>query len=153
MESETTMSMLTRVAKHLRANNTGSGISVGKLAQLTGTTKTNVQKRVSDLLNVEGHTIYTNKRNGKTFYRIANRKPQTSVEIARNAFMKGEELTVKQLRARGVTDPSDVVRALREQGYAIYSNQHGNVVKYRLGTPSRAMIAAAYAAAGSSLFA
>ena len=69
------MSQLTRVAKYLRQYNTGSGISVAKLAQLANVTKETVHKRVSDLRNVEGHTIYSNVRivSGvrKMLYRIA----------------------------------------------------------------------------------
>lgn len=69
------MSQLTRVAKYLRRNNTGKGISAVKLAYLTGMPVESVAKRVSDLRNVEGHTIYSNVRivNGmrKMLYRIA----------------------------------------------------------------------------------
>lgn len=69
------MSELRKVAKVLRQNNKGAGITVAQIARLTGVPKTNVYKRVSDLRNVEGHTIYSNRRtvNGKRrmFYRFA----------------------------------------------------------------------------------
>ena len=41
---------------------------------------------------------------------------------------------------------SDVIRVLRQNGHCIYGNRRANSqeVVYRLGTPSRAMIAAAY---------
>ena len=46
------------------------------------------------------------------------------------------------------------VSELRAQGYSIYSNTAKNgKTAYRLGTPSRAMVATAYAALGSSVFA
>ena len=70
------MSHITRVENVLRKNNTGSGITAGKLAQLSGLSKIAVYKRVSDLRNVHGETIYRNfkKVNGKRkmFYRIAS---------------------------------------------------------------------------------
>lgn len=64
----------------------------------------------------------------------------------------GERLTAAQIRARfGLQNPRATVSALRFQGYAIYANQHkdskGRVsTKYRLGTPSRRVIAAGYRA-------
>jgi hypothetical protein len=69
------MSHLSRVAKVLRRNSKGAGITAGRVAQLTGLSKDAVYKRVSDLRNVEGKTIYSNYRvvNGqrKMFYRFA----------------------------------------------------------------------------------
>lgn len=69
------MSHLSRVARVLRANNEGPGITAGRLAQLTGLSKVAVYKRVSDLRVLEGKTIYSNYRtvNGKRkmFYRFA----------------------------------------------------------------------------------
>lgn len=70
------MSQLSQVAKHLRRNTAGAGISVAKLAKLSGVPKEAVYKRVSDLRNEEGKTIYSNYRTvgGKRtlFYRIAS---------------------------------------------------------------------------------
>jgi hypothetical protein len=45
------------------------------------------------------------------------------------------------------------VAELREAGFPVYTNvtKTGKTV-YRLGTPSRAMIAAAYTAAGATIF-
>lgn len=45
------------------------------------------------------------------------------------------------------------ISELRSMGYAIYSNtgKNGNTA-YRLGRPSRAMVAAAFAAQGSAAF-
>ena len=69
------MSHLSRVAKVLRKNSNGTGITAGRLAQLSGLSKDAVYKRVSDLRNVEGKTIYSNFRNvnGRRtmFYRFA----------------------------------------------------------------------------------
>lgn len=70
------------------------------------------------------------------------------------AFQNGEELTAMQIMARyGVANPHDVVYNLRSQGYAIYLNERKNArgqitQKYRLGNPSRKVIAAGIAALG-----
>jgi hypothetical protein len=68
------------------------------------------------------------------------------------ALQNGEELTAKQIGARfGAGNPHRVIHYLREQGYCIYLNQKRNSKghvkgKYRIGTPSRALIAAGYKA-------
>ena len=70
------MSHLSRVAKVLRRNTKGAGITAGRLAQLAGLSKNAVYKRVYDLRAVEGKTIYSNYRNvngkRKMFYRFAS---------------------------------------------------------------------------------
>jgi hypothetical protein len=69
------MSQLTRVAKHLRRNTTGAGITPARLAVIAGVPLANVHKRVHDLRSREGRVIYSNYRNvdGKRtmFYRFA----------------------------------------------------------------------------------
>ena len=73
------------------------------------------------------------------------------------AFQKGEQLTAAQIKARfGVKNPTATVSDLRYDGYAIYANQHTDTkgrVKtfYRLGTPSRAVVAAGYKALAAGL--
>lgn len=70
------MSQLTRVAKHLRRNSNGAGITAAQLSKLSGVPKDSVYKRVYDLRVNEGKDIYSNYRtvNGKRkmFYRIAS---------------------------------------------------------------------------------
>ena len=45
------------------------------------------------------------------------------------------------------------ISELRKDGYAIYSNKaKSGKTTYRIGSPSRAMVAAAYNSAGSSVF-
>lgn len=71
--------------------------------------------------------------------------------------INGEELTAKQIAARyNVANPHDTVYKIRQQGYAIYLNEHvdtkGRVTqKYRFGTPSRELIAAGYKAIAAGL--
>lgn len=72
-----------------------------------------------------------------------------------NALTSGEELTARQIEVRyGVASGRGLVHSLRSQGYAVYLNRRTNskgetTLKYRLGTPSRAMVAAAFNAFGA----
>ena len=69
------------------------------------------------------------------------------------ALKKGEQLTAAQIKTRfGIANPTATVSSLRlNGGFAIYANEHkdtkGRVsTKYRLGNPSRAVVAAGYRA-------
>ena len=68
------------------------------------------------------------------------------------ALRNGEELTAKQIAARfGIANPTATVSDLRFEGFAVYANPRKNsegtvVTRYRLGTPSRAVVAAGYKA-------
>ena len=70
------------------------------------------------------------------------------------AFKNGEQLTAAQISSRyGAGNPHDIVRQLRMKGYSIYlnatTNSKGQVKhKYRLGNPTRAIVAAGIAALG-----
>ena len=74
------------------------------------------------------------------------------------ALQNGEELTAAQIRSRfGAGNPHEVIRSLREKGFAIYLNERTNskgevTAKYRLGTPSRKMVSLAYAVLGNEVF-
>jgi hypothetical protein len=82
----------------------------------------------------------------------------TKTDLILAALQKGDQLTVAQMRSRfGAGNPHEVIRTLREKGFAIYLNEHTNskgevTQKYRLGKPSRKMVAAAYALMGSNAF-
>ena len=71
------------------------------------------------------------------------------------ALEDGAEVTGKQINARfGVKNARAMVSALRMQGYPVYGNQRTNgngatSVKYRLGTPTRSVIAAGFRALAS----
>jgi predicted ArsR family transcriptional regulator len=69
------------------------------------------------------------------------------------ALKNGEELTAKQITARfGIANPTATVSDLRIRGgFAVYANKRTNkrgetFTKYRLGTPTRAVVAAGYRA-------
>lgn len=73
-----------------------------------------------------------------------------------NILLEGNQLTAKQIQNRiGARNPRELVRQLREDGYAIYRNERRNSkgeVKgfYRLGTPTRSMVAAYYRVFGAN---
>ena len=78
---------------------------------------------------------------------------QTSVL---KTLQSGKQFTAGQMAGLFRSTEGSVaarITELRAQGYSIYSNTAKNgKTAYRLGRPSRAMVAAAYAAMGSSVF-
>ena len=69
------------------------------------------------------------------------------------ALRNGEQLTSKQIRARfGISNPTATISDLRlRQGFAVYANESTDTkgrttVKYRIGNPSREVVAAGYRA-------
>ena len=71
------------------------------------------------------------------------------------ALESGVELTGKQIESRySVANARALISSLRMQGYSVYLNRRTNSFgetysKYRLGTPSRAVVAAGYQALAS----
>lgn len=76
----------------------------------------------------------------------------TKQQALLEALKKGDQLTAKQITARfGIANPTATVSDLRFNGYAVYGNKSTNskgqtTTKYRLGTPSREVVAAGYRA-------
>lgn len=68
------------------------------------------------------------------------------------ALQKGEQLTAKQIAQRfEIANPTATISSIRFAGYAVYANKRTNsrgdtYTKYRLGRPSRAVVAAGYRA-------
>lgn len=64
------------------------------------------------------------------------------------ALKSGEQLTAKQIASRfSIANPTATVSDLRFDGYAVYGNASKlsdgtEVTRYRLGTPTRAIVAA-----------
>ena len=70
-----------------------------------------------------------------------------------NALQGGAKLTAKQITSRyGVKNVRAVISKLRSEGFSIYLNKRVSsfdgetYMKYMLGTPTRAVVAAGYAA-------
>lgn len=73
------------------------------------------------------------------------------------AFKNGEELTARQIASRfNSGNPHELVSSLRSKGHAIYlntrTNSKGQTQKYRLGTPTRRMVSAAFSMFGAEAF-
>ena len=69
----------------------------------------------------------------------------------------GKSFTAKQITASfGIKSPAATIRDLREQGHCVYSNAavvNGvDVVKYRIGSASRRMIALVNSVMGATAF-
>ena len=73
------------------------------------------------------------------------------------SLYKGDLLTEAQITHRfGLKSPRSAVSDIRFKGYAIYADEHFDTkgrrtIKYRMGTPSRKVIAAGYRALASGM--
>jgi len=94
--------------------------------------------------------IYVRCENSEIFKE--NKMTETKQTRVLMALQSGEQLTAKQITARfGIANPTATISNIRFAGYAVYANEHkdtkGRVTtKYRLGTPSRELVAAGYRA-------
>lgn len=74
-----------------------------------------------------------------------------------SALQNGEALTEGQIRVRfGLKNPRATISDIRYAGFAVYANQHKDTkgretTKYRLGKPSRKIVAAGYKAIAMGL--
>ena len=79
----------------------------------------------------------------------------TRKEKLLQSFENGAEYTAKQITSRfALVNPTAMITDLRKDGYAIYANRRTNrsgdtYTKYRLGVPTRQMIAAGYIVLGA----
>jgi predicted ArsR family transcriptional regulator len=87
-----------------------------------------------------------------------NKMNATKQTALLKALQNGEQLTAKQITSRfGIANPTATVSDLRIRGgFAVYANKRTNkrgetFTKYRLGTPSRAVVAAGYKALAMGL--
>ena len=71
------------------------------------------------------------------------RKKLSKTQRVINAFERGDVITWKTLRTTfDLTSPQAMVDKLRSQGFMIYINKDSKGTSYRMGTPSKAIIAA-----------
>jgi len=71
------------------------------------------------------------------------RAKTTKTEKVRNLFSKGNDVSWKTLRNKfDLQSPASMVMKLRNEGMMIYENRSKSGVSYRVGTPSKAIIAA-----------
>ena len=81
----------------------------------------------------------------------------TKTSKVANALVNGAELTAKQITSRyGVKNVRAVISQLRSEGFSIYLNKRvssfdgESYMKYMLGTPTRAVVAAGHKALRSA---
>lgn len=77
-------------------------------------------------------------------------KPQNQTVL--KALQSGQRLTETSARQLGVQSLPARICELRQEGYPIYTNTSSRGTSYRLGSPSRKMVAVAYAVAGTQIF-
>lgn len=82
----------------------------------------------------------------------------TKQDMLLNHLNVGKQFTAKQITASfGIAHPASAIRNLREQGYCVYANDvklsNGKTsTKYRIGKPSRKIVALAAKLLGSDAF-
>ena len=83
---------------------------------------------------------------------MSKAKTKTITEKVLTALQNGQELTSDQIATRfGAGNPGAVIQSLRFKGYPVYLNSTKKGNKYRLGTPSRRVVAAGYKAMAQGL--
>jgi hypothetical protein len=126
-----------------------------------------MNKIIKKLFNFNSKPVYNGTVFGKTSDNLINVSRNVAISRSNsmsattsliNYLKSGKTVTAKQITARfGLANPHEAVRQLRMKGYAVYANNSTlwngeTTTRYRLGTPSRKMIAAAYAVLGGSAF-
>lgn len=83
----------------------------------------------------------------------------SKTEMLVNALKNGQELTSVQIRSRfGIANVTAAIHYIRTTlGYAVYLNERTNsrgetYSKYRIGTPTRKVVAAGYKALSAGIF-
>lgn len=71
-----------------------------------------------------------------------------------NALLRGESVTWNEARTSfNLQRPRAVVEKLREDGHCVYINKTSTGTSYRIGTPSKAIIAAGLKALDGAVYA
>ena len=71
-----------------------------------------------------------------------------------NGLLRGESVTWKHAQSKfNLSRPRAVVDKIREEGHCVYINKNKSGTYYRIGTPSKALIAAGFAALEPSVYA
>ena len=75
--------------------------------------------------------------------KMMSRSKLSKTAKLRNLFAKGSDVSWKQMRnTYDLKSPAAMVGKLRNEGMMIYENRTSAGVSYRVGTPSKAIIAA-----------
>jgi len=86
-------------------------------------------------------------------YTMGRRKLANSTKFL-NALLRGESVTWSEAQNKfNLSRPRAVVDKIREEGHCVYINKNKSGTYYRIGTPSKALIAAGFAALEPSVYA
>lgn len=70
-----------------------------------------------------------------------------------NALLRGDSISWKDAqKVYGFKSPRTVVDGLRRKGHMVYINKTGNGTSYRIGAPTKEIIAAGLAATGQLVY-
>ncbi len=85
---------------------------------------------------------------------IMGRKTLANSTKFLNALLRGQSVTWKEAQTKfNLSKPRAVVDKIREEGHCVYINKNKSGTYYRIGTPSKALIAAGCAALEQSVYA
>jgi hypothetical protein len=108
----------------------------------------------SNMIDKNGHDLIKSSRlrgnRGVNFMSM-------TAKLARH-LSNGNTVTSKEITGKfGLANPHEAIRQLRQQGLCVYANpvtlwDGTPSTKYRIGKPTKAMIAAAYASLGGYAF-
>jgi hypothetical protein len=91
----------------------------------------------------------TNKENSNM-----GRKAITRTQKFLNALLRGGSISWKDAQnVYGFKSPRTVVDGLRRRGYMVYINKQTDGTSYRIGTPTKEIIAAGLKATGNIVYA
>lgn len=82
----------------------------------------------------------------------------SKIEKVKNHLVSGAELTPRQISGTfGLKNPYDAIYQLRNQGVCVYTNRATlsdgtSTVKYRVGAPSKRMVALTRIVGGAAFF-
>ena len=84
---------------------------------------------------------------------MARRRIANSTKFL-NAMLRGKSVSWTQAQTKfNLLSPRAVVDKLREDGHCVYINKTKNGTSYRIGTPSKALIAAGFTALDPAVYA
>lgn len=106
------------------------------------------EKQKQDVVMEMTSTTITKENNNKM-----GRKALTRTQKFLNALLRGESISWKQAQnVYGFKSPRTVVDGLRRKGHMVYINKSTNGTSYRIGAPTKEIIAAGLAATGQIVY-
>ena len=96
-----------------------------------------------NMLPISDNVINNRQQELEGVVLIMGRKALTKKQKVLNLLSKGNAVTWSAMRNKfDLTSPRAMVDQLRTEGHMVYINQTSNGTSYRLGTPTKAILAA-----------